>query len=130
LLSSVSNGDFKTALEQTLRSGGYLADDPGAARLEVRASIEELDQPAAPRIDPLLILAPINWSVSAKVRYTVVAVPGGAAVFDSLVGTTGTADGAQAVTTDGRIRRATEAAMRANVAEFISRFRSAKEPAH
>jgi hypothetical protein len=126
LLSSVSNGAFKTALEQTLRSGGYLADDRDAARLEVRATIVELDQPAAPRIDPLLILAPIDWSVSAQVRYTVVRVSDGVAVFDTLVGATGTANGAHAVTTDGRIRLATEAAMRANVAEFVSRFRSAK----
>lgn len=125
LLSSVSNGGFKTALEATLRSGGYLADDPAAARLEIRASIEELDQPAAPRIDPVLILVPVNWSVSAKVRYTAIRLADGVAVFDALVGTTGTADGSQALTTDGRIRLATEAAMRANVAEFVSRFRAA-----
>ena len=45
------------------------------------------------------------------------------ATLDELVAATGVADGEAALTSDGRVRKADEAAVRANIEAFIARMR-------
>ncbi len=112
-MSNVSNGDFRTALESSLRGVNYLSDDPSKANLEVTASIVDLQRP----------MAGIDMSVTSKIRYTAKPVGGGAAVFDDTVAATGTAKFGEALLAVERLRKANEASISANITEFIKRFR-------
>lgn len=44
-MSQVDDASFRAALEDSLRSHGYLASSPAAARYTVDATMQELDQP-------------------------------------------------------------------------------------
>jgi len=121
-LAGVSNADFHTALETSLKRASYLAEPGARGAYVVSARIEGLDRPTA-GFDPLLVFAPLDWSVTVKIRYTVTPAAGGAPVFDELVAATGTASGDTAVTTDGRVRKSEEAAVRADIDAFLSRVR-------
>lgn len=112
-MSNVSNGDFRTALEASLRGVNYLSDDPSKANLEVTASIVDLQRP----------MAGIDMSVTSKIRYTAKPVGGGPAVFDDTVAATGTAKFGEALLAVERLRKANEASISANITEFIKRFR-------
>jgi hypothetical protein len=121
-LSNISDADFHTALETSLRNLDYLNEDSTKAAYVVSAQIVELQRPVA-GFDPVLVFAPVDWAVTVKVRYTVTPRHGGVPVFDELVAATGVADGATALTSDGRVRKADEAAVRANIEAFIARMR-------
>ena len=84
-----------------MREGGYLTES-GPAPYQVSAHIMSLDKPAG-SLDPLLWLAPVDWSVTIKVRY-VVSAPGHAPEFDTIVAATGTAEGTSSVSSQGRVR--------------------------
>lgn len=119
--SDVSDADFRTALESSLKSRNYLADPGTPGRYRVTAEIMSLDRPVS-GFDPVLIFVPLDWSVTVKIHYRVVPVGGGQPLFDDLVAASGTADGASAATTDGRMRKAVEAAVRADIQSFIDQI--------
>ena len=120
-LSSVDNAALKDSLRGSLRNLGYLAEDPAAARYVVSADIVDLDRPMV-AMDPALLLAPIDLSVTVRIRYHLTPARGGAAVFQSVVATTGTATANDAITPAGRVRKAEEAAVRMNIASFLGRM--------
>jgi hypothetical protein len=115
LMSSVSNADFRSALESSLHGVGYLSTDPALARLEVAASITDLKRP----------MAGIDMSVTSTVRYTVSPVSGGAPVFDRTVAATGTAKFGESLLAVERLRKANEASIRANISSFLEQLRAA-----
>jgi hypothetical protein len=114
-MSNVSNGDFKTALEASLRSVNYLSDDSSKAQLEVSASIVDLQRP----------LAGLDMSVTSTIRYTAKPVDGGPALFDDTIAATGTATLSDALLGVERLRMANEASISANITQFIKRLRQA-----
>jgi hypothetical protein len=122
-LSNISDADFHTALETSLRNLNYLKQDGTNAAYVVSAQIVQLQRPVA-GFDPVLVFAPVDWAVTVKVHYTVTPHSGGSPVFDELIAATGVADGETALTSDGRVRKADEAAVRANIEAFIGRMRS------
>jgi hypothetical protein len=122
-MSDVSNDALKQALEASLRNLNYLADGQGA--YVVTADIVDLDRPWAEKIHPILAIMPVDMSVSVRIRYVVRPAGGGQAVFDDVVGTTGTATAKDSVAPDIRLRKADEAAVRANIAEFVNRLQAA-----
>lgn len=107
LASQVSNADFQTALESSLRAIEYLADDGAAYRITV--NIQDLQQP----------MAGLDMSVTARVRYTVVPVAGGAPLIDEVISSTGTGTVSEALIGVERIRIANEYAVKANIEAFI-----------
>ena len=121
-MANISNEGFGKALEASLRNLDYLAARDAGGVNVVTATIVDLDRPAA-SLDPVLILAPVDWSVTLKVHYVVAPARGGHAIFDDLVATTGTSSGVGSLTSGIRVRQADEAAVRANIAEFVRRFR-------
>lgn len=122
-LSQVSNDALRLALTNSMANLGYLADDKGHAAYRVSATIVELDRPGAV-YDPVLILVPVDLSVTARIHYTVKPADGGPALFDEVVATTGTASVDEAISPNGRVRKANEAAIRLNIATFLKRLRS------
>ena len=121
-ISEVTNDGLKQALQTSLRNLNYLAD--GAGAYVVTADIVDLDRPWAEKVHPILAIIPIDLSVSVRIHYVVRPAGGGTPVFDDTVGTTGTGTAEDSVAPDVRIRKANEAAVRANIAEFVSRLRS------
>ena len=118
-LPNVSDAALKTALEGSLRESGYLAET-SPPPYQVSAHIMDLDKPTG-SLDPLLWFAPVDWSVTVKVRY-VVSAPGHAPVFDEVVAATGTAEGTSSLSSQGRVRVAAEAAVRNDIQAFLSRL--------
>ena len=118
-LPNVSDAGLRTALEGSLRESGYLAET-SPAPYQVSAHIMDLDKPAG-SLDPLLWFAPLDWSVTIKVRY-VVSAPGRAPVFDEVVAATGTAEGASSLSSQGRVRVAAETAVRNDIQAFLSQL--------
>lgn len=111
LASQVSNADFKTALEASLRNIEYLAVDSGGA-YRVTASITELQQP----------LAGLDMSVTSRVRYTVVPAGGGAPILDETIAYTGTATMGEAFVGVERLRMANEYAVKGSIETFIKKL--------
>lgn len=111
-MSNVSDKDFKVALETSLKGLNYLADSSDKASLELKASIVDLQRP----------MAGIDMSVTSKVRYSAIPVAGGAPVFDDTVAATGTAHFGESLLAVERLRKANEAAMRANIEAFVKRL--------
>ena len=120
-LSSVDNAALKASLSGSLRNLGYLTDDPAAAHYLVNADILELDRPIV-AMDPVLLAVPIDLSVTVRIRYHLTPAQGGAAAFETVVAATGTATANDAITPAGRVRKAEEAAVRTNIATFLSRL--------
>lgn len=114
-MSNVSSADFKTALESSLRALNYLADDGSQAKIEVSANIVGLQRP----------LAGLDMSVTSKVRYSALPAAGGAPVFDETLAATGTAKFGEALLGVERLRKANEAAIRANIEVFVKRLQTA-----
>jgi hypothetical protein len=119
--SGASNDDFRAALQASLGNLNYLSPDNAA--YVVSARLVNLDRPAL-AADPVVIIAPLDMNVTATVHYVVTPAGGGAPVFDGVVATTGTGAGGSALTSDGRVRKGVEAAIRANIAEFAKRLRA------
>jgi hypothetical protein len=119
LLSQVSDGAFQNALAESFKAGGYLIEG-GANAYVVSGNIVALDRPTG-SLDPTLWFMPVPWSVTIKVHY-VVARPGEKPVFDEIVAATGTADAAAALGAQGRVQKAVEAAVRADIHAFLERL--------
>ncbi len=117
-LSDVSNADFRTALETSLRNLDFLADGARGAYV-VTARIVDVDVPLGAR-DPVLVIAPVAWEVTVKVRYTVTPTGGGVPVFDDVVAATAT--GSSGFSATARVRKAAEAAVRADIETFAQRL--------
>ena len=122
LVSGVSNDALRTALRVSLHSLGYLADDDSKAAFVVSADMVELDRPGE-ALDPALLLVPVDLSVTARIHYTVTPAAGGRPVFDDTVATTGSSNG-DAFTPPGRVRKASEAAVRLNIVAFLQRLQT------
>ncbi len=125
-LPNVSDQAFHSALEASLRNLNYLADQDHKGAYVVTARIVDLDRPSGAR-DPVLIFAPVDWAVTAKIQYTVTPARGGPPVFDELVAATGST-GSGGLTAADRVRRASEAAIQANIASFLERLSSEWKP--
>jgi hypothetical protein len=63
----------------------------------------------------------VDWSVTVRVHYVVTAVGQSQPVFDEMVAATGQA-GDAGLTAQVRVRHATEAAVRADIAAFVDRL--------
>ncbi len=123
-LSDISDTNLRQALQMSLSNADYLAPQGAEGAYLVSARIEGLDRPIG-GLDPVLVFAPVDWSVTVKIHYTVRPTGGGAPVFDQLIAETGTASGVSALTTDGRVRKAVEAAVSANINDFLASMRTA-----
>jgi hypothetical protein len=121
--SGASSDDFHSALRASLRNLNYLAADGSSGGYVVNATLVDLDRSAL-AVDPVLIIVPVDMNVTATIHYTVTPAGGGAPVFDGVVAATGTGEGDSALTSDGRIRKGVEAAMRANIVEFLKRLQT------
>lgn len=108
--SKVGNEDFKTALTESLRLAGMLAD--GAGRYTLKASLVSLDQP----------LVGFDMTVTATVQYSVTDMRTGAVVWQETVATPHTARVAESFLGTTRLRLANEGAVRKNIAQLIERL--------
>jgi hypothetical protein len=105
--SNVSNQDFKTALEQSLKINGLFAD--ANPKYTVKVELLDLDQP----------FAGFSMTVTPKVHYTVIPADGGTPVFDQTFTTPYTAAMGDAFLASERLRLANEGAIRASITAFI-----------
>ena len=112
LWSEVASGDFRLALESSLKATGYLGATDSAP-LSLTASMLELKQP----------MAGLDLSVTSRVRYSVTDASG-RTIFDDTVAATGTAKMGEALVATERLRLANEYAIRENIKTFIERFRA------
>ncbi len=87
--------------------------------MSVTAYILNLEQP----------LAGLDLTVTVRIHYVVAPVGGGRAVFDDTVAASGTASLGSALIGAERLRKANEAAVRANIQSFVERLRVALLPA-
>jgi hypothetical protein len=104
----VSDANFHAALENSLALHTLLAHQP-AARFELRAHLERLQQP----------VAGLNMTVKAEVHYLLRDTQTSASVFDQSIQSSYTAAVGDALAATERLRLAIEGAMRANIEEFI-----------
>jgi hypothetical protein len=107
--SNVATDDFRAALEQSLAARGMIA--AGQGRYTVNAELVSLERP----------LAAFDTTVTAKVRYTVLAA-GETAMLDEIMVTPFTVNFSAAPFGPERLRLANEGAMRANIETFIKRL--------
>ena len=115
LISNVAANDFRAALESSLEGLQFLTPDQSAAKLEVAAYILNLDQP----------MVGLDMTVTSRIHYIVAPVSGGPAVLDDTVAASGTASFGSALLGVERLRKANEAAIRANIQSFVERLRVA-----
>jgi hypothetical protein len=113
--SNVAADDFRTALEQSLAARAMIAASPG--RYTVNAELVSLERP----------LAAFDTTVTAKVRYTVLAA-GQAIKLDETIVTPFTVNFSDAPFGPERLRLANEGAMRTNIETFIKRLIDAARP--
>jgi hypothetical protein len=113
-MSNVSTAEFKTALENSLRSAGHLADDSAAAAYEISAQMLGLDRPAAG----------LAFSVESSVRYKAQPVNGGAALVDDQIQAVGTAKFGDHLVGVERLRIANEKSAKTNIEQFIATLRA------
>lgn len=112
-MSSVSSEDFQKALENSLRAVGLLADDPGSAKTEITANLQDLQRP----------MAGIDMTVTSKVHYSAKATSDQKLVFDDVVAASGTAKFGDSLLAVERLRLANEASIKENIKSFIDRLR-------
>jgi hypothetical protein len=111
-MSNVSDEDFRTALEASLKGFNYTATDASGAAYDVVASITDLQRP----------MMGLDMSVTIKVRYSITPIAGGAPIFDETLSATGTAKMGEAFAGSERLQKAIEYAVRANIQTFIQRL--------
>lgn len=109
--SDVSNTDFQKALEISLKAFDYLVMDGGMSRYKVTASIVDVQKP----------FMGLDFSVTMKVRYSVM-TDQGATAFDDTIAATGTATMGEAFAGVERLRIAIEKAGKANIEAFLVRL--------
>jgi hypothetical protein len=114
-MSNVSNEEFMTALESSLRATNYLADQADQAKAEIVASLIALQRP----------MAGLNLSVTTQVRYSATEAGSEKVIFDDTVAATGTAKFGDSLIAVERLRLANEAAVKANIEAFIERLKEA-----
>jgi len=107
--AQVSSEAFRTALQQSLLSAGYMGTT--GKPMSVSADLVNLRQP----------MAGFDLSVTSEVRYTV--VQDGRTLFNETVAATGTASMGEAFVAVERLRIANEKSIQANIREFLTRFR-------
>ena len=100
--SAVSDDDFRQALEQSLSLHAMLAGTP---RYVLDAQLVSLERP----------LIEVQSTVTATVRYTLVAAADRSVAWSQTLTTSGTAKLGDALSGPERIRVATEGAMRENI---------------
>jgi hypothetical protein len=122
-LSDVSDDALRTALAASLHNLGYLASDDSKAGFVISADIVDLDRPTV-ALDPVFVFVPVDLSVTARIHYTVTPAGGGKPIFDDVVATTGTATASDALTPAARVQKANEAAIRLNIAAFVTRLQA------
>lgn len=108
--AQVSDQAFRTALEGSLAAAGYMGTEGPA--MTVDASLVDLKQP----------MMGLDFSVTSQVRYSV--ARNGQTVFDELVAATGTATMGDSMMGVERLRLANEKSIKANIEEFLTRFRA------
>jgi hypothetical protein len=113
--SSVSSEDFQMALETSLRTYGFLADDPAKAKNEITANLQDLKRP----------LAGLDMTVTSKVHYSAKSAADQKVIFDDVVAASGTATVGDAIIGMQRLQLANEASMKENIRAFIDRLRKA-----
>jgi hypothetical protein len=118
-MSSIASEDFRAALESSLRGLDFLAADQTGAKWRVTTFILDLEQP----------LVGLDITVTATIRYVAGPVTGGPPVFDGTVAASGTASLGSSLLASERLRKANEAAVRANIQSFMERLRLAMRSA-
>jgi hypothetical protein len=114
--STVTNDNFRAALEQSLALHAMKAPDRG--RYLINAELVSLDRP----------FAAFDMTVTAKVHYTVLAAASRTVRLDTIMETPFTADFSDAFLGVERLRIANEGAMRENIDAIIKRLIDAAQP--
>jgi hypothetical protein len=114
--SNVSTDNFRAALGVSLARTGMTAS--GQGRYLLNAELVSLDRP----------FAAFDTTVTAKVRYTVVAVGNQAIKLDTTIETPYTVKFSDAAYGPDRFRLASEGAMRDNIDAIIKRMIAAAQP--
>ncbi len=110
-VSNVSDADFQTALEASLRAANYLSDGSGPLSLSV--NLEEVQQP----------MMGLDFTVTTRARYRLTDASG-AVVFDEVIAASGTATMGENFLGVERLRIANEKAVQANIASFLTQLRA------
>jgi hypothetical protein len=106
--SSVGNAEFESALKNSLRATGLLAEGP-AARYTLSAQLNELEQPTFG----------FNMTVTAKVSYTVAEQGSGKIIWQQTLTTPYTAAFGDSLLGVERLRLANEGAIRSNLGQLV-----------
>jgi hypothetical protein len=107
-ISNVSNGEFRSALEGSLRNQEYLATSAQDAKYRVKAELVELDQP----------LVGFNLTVKATVSYVITQAQNAQAI-SKRIAASASATMSDAFVAATRLRIANERAIQANIKEFL-----------
>ena len=107
--SEVDNDDFQSALMDSLRNHGFLAEG-SAPRYILYAHLLDVRQP----------LVGLSMTVTAKVRYELADAVNGQPAQERTIETEFTAPYSAAFAADERTRLANEGAIRENIGEFLS----------
>lgn len=105
-ISTVDNQGFKSALEQSMTAIGYMAPKGSAAKYQVDATLQDLDQPAFG----------LTFNVKSTVTYTVSSEAGEKIFPVSAVGSATTSDAFVGIE---RMRIANERSIRENIKIFL-----------
>lgn len=107
--SQVSDQTLSQALQESMRRLGLLPDLPEAGRYELRVQLLVLAQPRLP----------MSPEVIASVRYTLAERASGAALFERILRTSRSTGLGDSLNPQEQLRLASEAAMRASIAELV-----------
>jgi hypothetical protein len=111
--SQVGNQEFKTALSESLRLAGILADGP--ARYTLKSALVSLQQP----------MFGFDMTVTATVQYSLTDTTTNTVIWHEAMATPYTATVSDAFVGSARLRLANEGAMRKNIAKLIERLGAA-----
>ena len=112
LKSNVGNLEFQSALQNSLRAAGMLANSSGRYRLD--AMINKLDQP----------LIGFDMSVTSTVNYTLTDTTNSNKAFDQTINETYTATVSDALAGVERLQLANEGSIKKHIGSFLDRLRS------
>jgi len=112
--SEIANGDFKAALELSLKRAGLLCEPAGAPRFRARATLLGIAPPGSG----------FDTTVKLQVRYEVTDLRSGERVLDEVIASQYTAAVSDALMPEERLQIATEGAARESIASFIAKARA------